>query len=60
METIISAIGGLARFPFKGRPISQDRRELTILFGKTGYVVQYRVDPDAIIIARIFHMREER
>ena len=59
-EVIISASGGLARLPFKGHEIGGGRRELTVPFGKTGYVVQYRVDPETIIIARIFHMREDR
>lgn len=60
VETIISAIAGLARFPFKGHEVDGDRRELTVPFGKTGYVVQYRIEAETIIIARIFHMREER
>jgi plasmid stabilization system protein ParE len=35
-------------------------RELYIRFGDSGYVVQYRMDTDAVIVARIFHMREAR
>ncbi len=35
-------------------------RELYIRFGDSGYVVQYRIDPDAVLVARIFHMREAR
>lgn len=35
-------------------------RELYIQFGDSGYVVQYRVDGDIVVVARIFHMREAR
>lgn len=35
-------------------------RELYIRFGDSGYVVQYRIDADAVLVARIFHMREAR
>ena len=35
-------------------------RELMIPFSSSGYVVRYRVDADAVIVARIFHMRENR
>lgn len=31
-----------------------------IPFSSSGYVVQYRVDPEKVIVARIFHMREDR
>ena len=35
-------------------------REWLIDFGDSGYVVQHRMDADAVIVARIFHMREAR
>ena len=35
-------------------------RHLYIPFGDSGYVVQYRVDADAVVVARIFHAREDR
>ena len=38
----------------------EDHRELMVPFSSSGYVVRYRVDPDAVVIARIFHMREDR
>lgn len=60
IEAIVKAIAGLSRFPFKGSEISVGRRELKVPFGTAGYVVQYRIEPDAIFVARIFHMREDR
>lgn len=38
----------------------EEHRELMISFSSSGYVVRYRVDTDAVIVARIFHMRENR
>ncbi|VDC51225.1 Toxin RelE3 [Brevundimonas mediterranea] len=35
-------------------------RHLYIPFGASGYVVQYRVDADLIVVARIFHALEAR
>lgn len=49
----------LLDFPEAGAPFPSGR-ELLIWFGDSGYVVRYRVDPDVVIIARIFHMRETR
>lgn len=60
IETIVGAISRLSRFPYNGRDIGDERRELSIPFGKSGYIAQYRIEPDAVIVARIFHMREDR
>ena len=40
--------------------VQNSLRELYIRFGDSGYVVQYRVDTNVVVIARIFHMREAR
>ena len=53
-------INGLASFPDRGLSIEGDRREIYLPFGDSGYVVQYRVDPGVVVVARIFHMREHR
>jgi plasmid stabilization system protein ParE len=43
-------------------PMVSDRgtRELAVRFGRNGYVVQYRVLDELVIVARIFHVRERR
>ncbi len=46
--------------PARARRISDDLHEFDIHFGKSGYVVQFRVDHDTVVIARVFHMREDR
>lgn len=59
-DAIKAALRSLGRMPARARRISADLHELDIRFGKSGYVVQFRVDHDAVIVARIFHMREDR
>jgi hypothetical protein len=33
---------------------------LIVPFGRDGYVFLYRVEPKAVVVARIFHGREQR
>jgi hypothetical protein len=33
---------------------------LFVAFGRDGYVVRYRIVPGAIVVTRIFHVRERR
>lgn len=54
------ALHRLSRHPAIGRPAGGDRRELSVRFGASGYVIQYRIDPETIVVARIFHTREQR
>lgn len=35
-------------------------RELPVRFGRDGYVIQYRVRDAEVLVARIFHVREDR
>ncbi len=58
-QTIIRAIAQLAQTPLIGIDLD-GLRHLYIPFGDSGYVVQYRVDADVVVVARIFHAREER
>jgi plasmid stabilization system protein ParE len=58
---ILSGITSLAANPSRGHAsLSESLRELHVKFGRFGYVIQYRVDADAVVIARIFHGREKR
>ncbi len=43
-----------------GMAIEDDMRLLRIRFGDSGYVAEYRLDAKVVVIARIFHMREDR
>lgn len=60
VESIGDALERLSMFPEQGTPIAGDMRELMIGFGQSGYVARYRVDAHAVVIARVFHMREDR
>jgi len=35
-------------------------RELLVRFGRHGYVVQYRVEGEEVLVARVFHGLEDR
>jgi plasmid stabilization system protein ParE len=57
---IKAALRSLARMPARARRISDDLHTFPIRFGQSGYVVQFRVRDDTVVIARIHHMREDR
>lgn len=59
-ETIVAAARSLADFPERGRLALEDVRELTVPFGSAGYVLQYFVEGDRVVIARVFHSLERR
>lgn len=54
------AMASLSEMPARHPLTSDELRELKLPFGASGYVIRYRVDADAVVIARIFHAREER
>ena len=58
-EVIADAVLSLRAFPERGRNGKRPGwRELVIRFGRAAYVIQYRVDPDVVFVARIFHSNE--
>ena len=50
----------LATFPLAGRVLANDERKWPIPFGRDGFVAIYRVEPDRVVIARIYHSRQDR
>ncbi|AAK24844.1 type II toxin-antitoxin system RelE/ParE family toxin [Caulobacter vibrioides] len=60
IDLILSRAEQLAQHSDLGRRKSQNMRELYVSFGAHGYVLQYRVYPDAVVIARIRHSLERR
>lgn len=50
----------LARFPGLGVSLGKGTRQLYVSYGKSGYVVRYRVLPNAVLIVRIWHGKEHR
>ena len=52
----------LTSFPEAGRPMEDEteRRELTVAFGDSAYVLRYRLDGEIVVIIRVWHGREDR
>jgi toxin ParE1/3/4 len=59
-QTIVAAAYSLVDFPERGRLTLAGIRELPVRFGSAGYVLQYFVEGDRVVIARIFHSLERR
>lgn len=59
-KAINEGLASLAESAERGRLAFPNHRELTIRFGRDGYVAQYRVAAHAVLVARIFHARERR
>jgi plasmid stabilization system protein ParE len=60
-QAIAHAIRTLDEHAERGRPVS-DRglRELNVRFGRDGYVIQHAVTDWEVLVARVFHAREDR
>ena len=57
---IRAAIRTLANRPDRRAPIYAGLRQLTVQFGRHGYVVRYDVIDDTVTVMRIWHGRENR
>jgi plasmid stabilization system protein ParE len=60
VQRIIEGIDLLALFPRSGVVVKGAIRSAFIRFGRSGYVVRYKVEADAVIITRIWHGKENR
>lgn len=58
--TIRAGIDSFGTFALRGRVVQNGLRELTIAFGRDGYVVQYHVENDRVLVLRLFHALEDR
>jgi|CXWL01.1.fsa_nt_gi plasmid stabilization system protein ParE len=59
-DLVTGRILSLAEHPFKGVERPNGFRELIIKFGKSAYVVRYRVSDDAVMITRVWHSLQNR
>jgi plasmid stabilization system protein ParE len=50
----------LEAFPTAGRAINAVERKWPIPFGRDGFVAVYRIETDRVVIARLFHSRQDR
>jgi plasmid stabilization system protein ParE len=59
VEAIVSAVHSLVDHAERGHAGPQpDLRQIPVTFGNSGYVIQYRVSREAVLIARIKHALE--
>jgi plasmid stabilization system protein ParE len=60
-EAIEGGVRSLAQFAERGRqaPI-EGLREIVVAFGRSAYVIQYRIAEDEVVVARVFHSLERR
>ena len=60
-ERILQAAGTLRETPELGHAVEDEYwRELLVPAGRIAYVLRYRIDEDAVVIARVWHSREDR
>ncbi|MDD5458996.1 MAG: type II toxin-antitoxin system RelE/ParE family toxin [Phycisphaerae bacterium] len=60
-EAIKKAPSVLMEFPLIGKSVEgRQEREISIPFGKRGYIMRYRLDANTVVILRIWHDLEER
>lgn len=58
---ILQAARMLREQPELGHLVEDEEwRELLVPAGRIAYVLRYRIDEDAVIIARVWHSREDR
>ena len=59
-QAIRTQLSTLTLFPAAGAQINESERKWPIRFGRDGFVAVYRIEPDRIVIGRIFHSRQDR
>ena len=59
-DLLEEAMGSLSDYPFRGRPIDASLRELTVRFGRDGYIIRYEVSESEVMVTRIWHSLEDR
>lgn len=59
-DLLEEAIGSLVDYPLRGRQIDPSLRELTVRFGRDGYIIRYEVSGDQVMVTRIWHGLENR
>jgi plasmid stabilization system protein ParE len=61
-DRVRAALSSLEQMPERGSPSPTDNsmRELRVRFGRYGYVVQYWVNGDEVLVAGLYHALENR
>lgn len=61
-ELLFDAAASLADAPRRGRPLGKIYRELIVSFGKSAYILRYRIEDSKqiVFVVRIWHGCERR
>ncbi|WP_082539843.1 MULTISPECIES: type II toxin-antitoxin system RelE/ParE family toxin [unclassified Caulobacter] len=59
-ERLEDATDSLGTHPHRGRLIDETVRELTLPFGRDGYILRYEVLGRRVIVTRLWHSLEHR
>jgi len=59
-DALENAARSLSDLADRGRHGPGGLRELVVRFGKNAYILVYKVEPERVLIARIFHSLEDR
>ena len=59
-ESIVTTLDILADFPRIGQVVDGEQREKHVQFGRDGFIIQYRLMTDGLIVDRILHGRQAR
>lgn len=57
---LLKGIRLLMRVPDMGVSVGDGYRQLVLAYGKSGYVVRYRIENDGVVIVRIWRVKEDR
>ncbi len=60
VRRVEARVARLTRLPFLGRPLTHGDLSLIVPYGKSRYVIRYKVTETTIQIVRIWHGRENR
>lgn len=58
VKAIRESFDSLTEFPAGGRFFNDEYREWPVPFGKQGYLILYRIEPDVVVIVAVKHQRE--
>jgi plasmid stabilization system protein ParE len=59
-DQIDAAVQLIRDFPLAAPLVDDIHHEITVPFGRDGFVLRYRVSGDRVVIVRVFHGRQSR
>jgi plasmid stabilization system protein ParE len=59
-DHLAAALDLLRDFPLAAPVLDEHHRDITVPFGRDGFVLRYRVEGEVVTIVRVFHGRQRR